>query len=192
MDKRTTEVETKNKKETPRKSSKYNYSPAIPGLDYSAPLDMPIEEILTRLPKFTLKDIKYLISRGVIKPLPLTLLDFEVLKKVHNIWRTPSAISLMSMGISKTMRQKILQRADLKLNSKLESWLYTRLIKMKSNNKRIYKRALAIEVIKNFKLKGGRKQIEEIIKAISRLNRKINYKNKVDKSYKTDLDKKGR
>lgn len=166
----------KNKK-FKRKSSKYNYSNPIEGFDYCQTIDMSIEELLSRLPKYTLSDIKFLISRGVIKEFPIKAMDFEVLKRLHNIWKTVQAVILMLRKMNKKVRSKILESIEIGHQSKLESWMYSRLNNLiKKGNERIPRNKIIDEAIKVFGLKYDnrtRKRLSKILdKVIKRWKRK--------------------
>lgn len=179
------DINEKNKK----KNSKYNYAPPIEGFDYSQTIDMKVDEVLSRLPKYTLKDIKYFISRGVIRKFPITALDYEVLKRIHIIWRNYQTVVLMISKMKRKLRQRALQHSDIRLDSKLEAWMYSRLSNLISRSKRIPRNRIVDEAIRLFRLKNDARKRKELLKTLDKLVKKWKLRNEKSRKDKKRVEK---
>ncbi|HQD37188.1 MAG TPA: hypothetical protein PKV92_08865 [Thermodesulfovibrio thiophilus] len=153
----------------------------IPGLDYAEELFLDMNGVLDRLPKFRESDIKYFISRGVIGKFPITCLDFEVLKRIHNVWGTESLVLINSKKLSKRARRKILDKTSMGIGTRLESWVYTRILSFKKSGKKVPRKQILRETLTQFKLKDSRKEREKIKNLIERILKKL-YREKNDKT----------
>lgn len=157
-----------------KKTNWSGYPPrVIPGLDYAKELFLDMKGVLDRLPKFRESDIKYFISRCVIGKFPITCLDFEVLKRIHNVWGTESLVLINSKKLSKRARRKILDKTSMGIGTRLESWVYTRILSFKKSGKRVPRKQIIMETLTQFNLKNNIKERKKIKNLIDRILKKL-------------------
>lgn len=157
-----------------KKSTKKPYPEPIEGVTYREVMHMDMEELLSRLPKYKEADIKYLISKRVIRCFPLKSLDYEVLKRLHNVWGTVSIVQINAKHLKKSQRKAILDKTDKGINTKLEAWLYTKIKKFLDKGEgKIPRRNIRLEVIKRFNIKISKQKNEELKKLINRITKRI-------------------
>lgn len=174
-----------------KKTNWSGYPPrVIPGVDYGKELFLDMKGVLDRLPKFRESDIRYFISKGVIRKFPITYLDFEVLSRIHNVWGTESLVLITSKRLSKQRRKKILDKTLMAVGTRLESWVYTRILNSIQKNKRIPRKQIMMETITLFKLKNNRKERKKIKNLIERILKKLyREKRQKDLRYKNEIGK---
>jgi len=162
-------IHTKNKK-----NIKKTYPEPIEGVDYTIEMKMDMKELLNKLPKFKESDIKYLISKRVIRCFPIKALDYEILKRLHNIWGTGSMVKVNIKHLKPPHRILILDQVNKGIDTKIEAWIYTKINNLLNKGiKRIPRRNIETEIISRFKLKNSKQKRNELRKIIDRIIRKI-------------------
>ncbi len=157
-----------------KEKAKKNYPEPMEGVDYSVEMPLDMKELLSKLPKYREDDIKYLISKRVIRCFPLKVLDYEVLKRLHNVWATESMVKINAKRMKRKRRMLILERLDKGINTKLDAWLYTKIKKfINKGTEKIPRKSLKYEIGRKFKVKISKKKEKELNAIIDKIVRKV-------------------
>jgi hypothetical protein len=142
---------------------------------------LTVKEVVKLFPKFRAKHINYFIKRGVIS-YPIGDKDLEVLVAIHKIWGTREAVRFNLSYFSKRRKLELLRAVLNGCETKLESWLYTRMKGKMERGERVYIYDIVREAVNVFKLKKDKKVLERLKKKARQLRKKIyNEKNKKEK-----------
>lgn len=156
-----------------KKANKNPYPEPMEGVDYSVEMPLDMKELLIKLPKYKEDDIKYLISKRVIRCFPLKVLDYEVLKRLHNVWATESIVKINAKRMKRKKRTLILNHLNKGINTKLDVWLYTKIKKyLVQGVKKIPRKLLKYEIGRRFKVKISKRKEKELNKIIDKIIRK--------------------
>jgi hypothetical protein len=142
---------------------------------------LTVKEVVELLPKFKAKHINYFIKRGVIL-YPISERDLEVLAAIHKVWGTREVVRFNLSYFSKRRKLELLRTVLNGCETKLESWLYTRMKGKMERGERVYIYDIVREAVNVFKLKKDKKILERLKKKARQLRKKIyNEKNKKEK-----------
>lgn len=157
-----------------KKANKNPYPEPMEGVDYSVEMPLDMKELLSKLPKYKEDDIKYLISKRVIRCFPLKVLDYEVLKRLHNVWATESIVKINAKRMKRKKRTLILNHLNKGINTKLDVWLYTKIKKyLDQGVKKIPRKLLSHETINRFKFKKSKQKEKELNATIDRIIKRV-------------------
>jgi len=141
---------------------------------------LTVKEVVKLFPKFKEKHINYFIKRGVIS-YPIEEKDLEVLSAIHKIWGAREAVRFNLSYFSKRRKLELLRAVLNGCETKLESWLYTRMKGKMERGERVYIYDIVREAVNVFKLKKDKKVLKAVQKKAKRLRWKL-YNEKRNKS----------
>jgi hypothetical protein len=144
----------------------------LPNLTSDTKNNLPIDEVLKKFKRFRKKDIHFLIKKKIIS-YPITVNDLYILELFHRVWRTRELVRLNFSGIKKDERPDIINSWLANCNTKLDTWIYSRIKNKKELGQRIYTNQIVADAIRVFKLKKDKRTIQHIKSQIQKVKQNL-------------------
>ena len=134
--------------------------------------NLPIDEVLKKFKRFRKKDIHFLIKKKIIN-YPITVNDLYILELFHRVWRTNEFIRLNLSGMKKSKLSDMVNQCLTDCNSRLDTWIYSRVKNKRELGERIYANQIISDAIRIFKLKKDKKVIQHLKSQIKKISQRL-------------------